>query len=187
MSLVLMGMKHCGKSTVAAGVARRMGWRCIDTDQLLVDLHARRSGEQLTCREIFRKLGARGWESLEADAVAELAAMLSNDNRQAAIALGGRTVMNPACREHLRAMGTLVLLEVDADELYRRILAGGLPPFLDADDPRASFDAMLAQRLPVYRSLADVRVDCTDRTPDQCMTAVLRVLDRDNPPRREIH
>ena len=187
MSLVLIGMKHCGKSTVAAGVAERLGWRCIDTDQLLVDLHARRSGEQRTCREIFREIGAQAWESLEADAVAELAATLSNDARQAAIALGGRTALNPACREHLPAMGTLVLLEVDADELYRRILTGGIPPFLNADDPRGSFDAMLAERLPVYRSLADVRVNCTDRTPDQCITAVLRALDRDNPPRRESH
>jgi shikimate kinase len=187
MSVVLMGMKHSGKSTVAKGIADRLGWRAIDTDEALMDLHERRTGRRLSCREIFRELGADGWASLEAQALAELSATLSNDARDAAIALGGRTAMNPNCRESIRTMGTLVLLEVEPDELYRRIVQSGLPPFLDTDDPRGSFDALLTERLTLYRSLADVRVNCTDRTPDECVTAVLRAVDEDTLPRRESH
>lgn len=187
MSIVLLGMKHCGKSTVATGIAERVGWRAIDTDEALMDLHERRSGERLNCREIFRRLGAGGWASLEADAVAELAATLSNDARQAVIALGGRTALNAGCRDQIRRMGTLVLLEVDEDELYRRILNNGIPPFLDAKDPRGSFDALLAERMPVYRRLTDVRVNCTDRTPDECVDAVLRAVDLDGVGPRETH
>jgi shikimate kinase len=176
MDIVLMGMKHCGKSTLASRLAEATGRRFYDTDDVLEEVYRRRTGTRYTCREIFSLHGEAYWDELELAALKTLAERLAHCDAAAVIALGGRTAMNAEAQPVLRRLGTTVLLEVDPDELYRRVEAGGIPPFLDPADPAGSFARLCEQRLAVYRELADVVVPLTGLSASEALQKLQKQL-----------
>ena len=72
-SIVLAGIKHCGKSTLGALLARRYGVAFIDTDRELEERFRAESGRALATREIFRELGAEKFRKFEATVIGALA------------------------------------------------------------------------------------------------------------------
>ena len=66
-SIVLMGIKHCGKSTLGKALASRLECPFFDTDDLITEL------TQKTPRQIFTEQGAEGFEKAECNACKALA------------------------------------------------------------------------------------------------------------------
>ena len=171
MNVVIIGFKAVGKTTVGRALARRLGRPFVDLDRRLEGLYASRTGRRLSFREIFRTLGEEDFRRLEAEVAADL---LSADGQ--VIALGGGT---PLISEALGAeIGRhwVLYLTLEREALFARIMAAGRPAFFDPDDPRASFEALLAEREPLYRSLASAVVDTTGRTPEEIVEEVVSRL-----------
>lgn len=158
MIVTLIGMKHCGKSTLGRLLAAR--WNCpfYDVDRLIEERHACQSGMALGVREIYSSGGERQFQQLETQVVCQLHLSLSRDRNPAVIALGGRTALNQEVDTLLADLGLIVYLEVPADELFERVLRSGLPPFLEPTDPRAHFRRLCRERDPLYRRLAQLTV-----------------------------
>ena len=173
--ILLCGIKHCGKSTIGALLGCRLGLPFIDLDRETEAVHRRETGQALTVREMYRLLGGEGFMRYEAQAVRELAA----SGQAAVVALGGGTPMNPGVRpEWLRGLGRVVLLDISPALAYRRVQAGGLPPFLASSaDPEAEFLRLCRDRLAVYRRLAEVihRIEA-EGTPEQEADRVMAAL-----------
>ncbi|MEA4861916.1 MAG: shikimate kinase [Victivallaceae bacterium] len=149
MNIVLVGMKHCGKSTQGRLLAEKLNWRFADSDEEIERLH----GEGLACREIYKKIGADGFRQLEAQAVMEL---LNTDGPDRVCALGGGAVSNPFMPEQWLLNAIVVYLKASPLVMYSRVAAGGLPPFLaEADDPAKAFEKLCAEREPAFEAVAD--------------------------------
>ena len=140
-SIILMGLKHSGKSSLGRFLAESRGWEFLDLDDLLLvpaekEWEKRGQTDPLTCRNLYKYSPDlfREMEYLGARRAAELM-----DLAPAVLALGGGTMENSRAMEVLREHGRLVYLSEDPAVLYERILAGGLPPFLDRSDPWSSF------------------------------------------------
>jgi len=163
MVVVLIGMKHCGKSTLGRGLARR--WRCafFDVDELLEKDYARQAApagaERVSAREIFRREGEAGFAELEARVVRQLAEKLAAKNERAVVAVGGRTALNPAAQGLLRGLGRVVYLKAQPQELLKRVRRGEWPAFVDEKDPEGDFLRFCAQREPQYEHVADTVVE----------------------------
>lgn len=155
MSLVLIGMKKCGKSTLGRRLARCLDWRFEDVDARIESLYQARYGQELAFREIFRKHGANFFEDLEDQALRMLGEEISCQDKQAVVSLGGRTAMNTSLHEIIRRLGKVIYLQVSPDLLLERILDGELPAFLDPQDPQGSFHRIFAERKDCYEALAD--------------------------------
>lgn len=153
-SIVLLGMKHVGKTTLGQQFATRHHLAWIDMDELIVD-RARESYniEARNAREVYIKLGKDGFQEIET-AAARYLRLYSSRNQ--IIATGGGIADNPAALAELAAIGTSVYLQESPDILFQRIMAGGLPPFLDARDPRGSFDELFDRRDAIYRKTARI-------------------------------
>ena len=65
-SIVLAGIKHCGKSTLGALLARRYHAELTDTDRVLEECFQAENGRKLTTREIFLELGPEAFRRFEA-------------------------------------------------------------------------------------------------------------------------
>jgi shikimate kinase / 3-dehydroquinate synthase len=147
-AIVFIGFMGAGKSTAAAAAAYDAGVEALDTDLLL----ERQLG--MTIDEFFAEHGEGEFRRREAALTSELLEAAEGG----AIALGGGSVLSPAVREAL-ARHTVVWLQVDPDEAWRRVEGGGRPLARDG----AAFEALLEERLALYESLADVVVMPSER------------------------
>lgn len=178
--IVLIGMKHCGKSTVGRKLARRLDAEFIDSDELLEQAHWRQTGRRQSCREIHRNFGREHFLQVEAEAIKGFLATATRGGPRV-LALGGGTVLNPHLSDWLgpeatdRA-GTFVYLNVPVDELWRRVRRGGVPAFVDPQDPAGSFGRIFDQRRATYERLADIVIDADGRGAGQVAGAIVEAL-----------
>ncbi len=162
MNIVIMGQKGAGKSTVGAMLSELIGLPCHDTDRIIEALHAERTGQNLTFREIFRALGEDGFRELERDAARRAAAMDFQ-----IIITGGGLMMDPESRRLLRAGNLLVFLRADSSTLWERAIKNGVPPHLEGPDGPVRFAAQTAHREEVLLPFADIVVDSSVESPEQ--------------------
>ena len=174
MNVVLIGMKHCGKSTVGQALAAR--WQCPfhDVDPLIEATHGCDKNERLSVRAIFEQYGEDHFHRVESHVVCELYLKLDHPGSRAVVALGGRTALNATICSLLRAIGSVVYLQVEPDVIFARIAEAGIPPFIDPDDPAADFQALYRKRHPQYAELADFAVDLDGLDPEQAAAALQR-------------
>ena len=124
-SVVLAGIKHCGKTTLGRLLARHWGVPFLDTDAELEAEFAVRHKRSAGFRDIYRELGEEGFRRLEAEVIDALA----DGGSVRVIALGGGVVANPFLSpDALRKLGFGVWLDLKPEIAYPRILRRGLPP-----------------------------------------------------------
>jgi shikimate kinase / 3-dehydroquinate synthase len=141
-ALVFIGFMGAGKSTALAA-ARAAGLETTEVD----DLMERELGMPIA--EAFERDGEEAFRAREAEVVGSLLEGADGG----AIALGGGSVLSPRIRDAL-ARHTVVWLQVDAAEAWRRIARSNRPLARNAEDVAR----LLAERLPLYEALADAIV-----------------------------
>jgi shikimate kinase len=161
--LVLVGPPGSGKTTVGRLVAARLGVGFRDTD---ADITAS-AGKPIA--EIFVDDGEPAFRAMEQAAVA--AALAEHDG---VLALGGGAVLAEPSRQRL-AGHRVVFLSVGLATAAHRVGLARDRPLLSLN-PRAQLRAMLAERQPVYESVATVTVPTDGRTPDELAAEILAVL-----------
>jgi shikimate kinase/3-dehydroquinate synthase len=138
-AIVFIGFMGAGK-TAAANAARSAGLEAIEADELVEDELG------MSIARFFGRRGEEEFRSLEAAQVSKLL----NDVDGGVIALGGGAV----CAKEVRgALGrhVVVWLQVSAEEAWRRVEGSERPLAQDRDH----FEALHAERQPVYAELAD--------------------------------
>src|SRR5579862_4773618 len=111
MSIVLIGYRGSGKTTIGRRLADRLWWKFVDTDEMVV----KQAGK--TIKEIFEAEGEERFRALESAAIGDA---LKLDEH--VIALGGGAVMREENRAALAAGGhKIIYLKADAEALHQRI------------------------------------------------------------------
>lgn len=175
----LMGIKHCGKTTIGRRLAAKKGYRFVDLDDRILELAKNRRGAAYrSVREVYRALGRDGFQAIEAEAAATVVQQHGHSRTCRVVALGGGTIENRAAMRHLEGNGIFLYLVQDEATLFGRILAGGLPPFLDTEDPRATFGELFRRRDAMYRERADRLVDIRNMAIADALTAVVQSIER---------
>ncbi len=162
MNIVLIGYRGSGKSTIGRGLAARLGLGFVDTD----DLIAARSGK--TIRELFEEVGESGFRDLETAAVQQAA-----NRDDVVISAGGGAVLRRENVTLLKRNARVVWLTAPAEVLYARIKADAQTaanrPNLTARGGLPEVRRLLAQRTPLYSSMADIVVDVSDMDVTQAV------------------
>jgi shikimate kinase len=170
MSVVLIGYRGSGKTTVGKLLAERLGKPFVDCDDLIVK-HAQKS-----IREIFAQGGEKVFRKLESVAVAELA-----KHKDAVIALGGGTMLREENRTALASAGhRIVYLRCDPGELLRRIQGD---PATSDNRPNLTnlagieeIESLLCMREPIYRANMAVELDVTNLSPAQVVERLAKLI-----------
>jgi shikimate kinase len=180
MNVILIGMKHCGKSTLGAALAARWGCPFYDIDRIIEDYYAEETGRRWSVREIFSAAGEENFRRLEAKAITELYWKLDDDKASHVVAVGGRTALNTKVDILIQTMGVVVFLEVSPEEMFARVKRGGLPPFLDEANPEKHFAQLYEERAPHYRRLARLTVNLDGLDAPAALEKLCRELERAN-------
>ena len=164
---ILMGIKHCGKTTIGKILSTAMKIDFIDLDDEVEKQYS--PDRNLSFRKIYQKLGREGFSHLETAALRKLYTEIS---KPFILSLGGGTVENSKAVDILKKSGFKIYLKEEELTLYKRILSNGLPPFLDSFDPGQQFHALYLKRDSLYTALADLTVKLEGRNPAAAAEAV---------------
>ena len=72
---------------------------------------------------------------------------------------------------------TVIYLEISAAEGIRRTSGGAGRPLLAGADPAEKFRALMAQRVPLYRQVATMRVNTNRRNPGAVVRHIVHRLE----------
>ena len=144
----LVGMMGVGKTTIGRHLARAVSREFMDLDH---ELEAR-CGVRVSL--IFDIEGEEGFRKRET-------AALDDCSRRQGIVLatGGGAVLAPQNRQYLKERGVVVYLRASPQELYRRLARDRSRPLLQTADPQTRISELVAQRGPIYESVADLTIE----------------------------
>jgi shikimate kinase len=156
-NIILMGMKHCGKTTAGARLAAELDLPFYDLDDLILARQEAAGGGRTTIEEFFRSAGADEFYRAESDAYGSVCG--ADAPRGFVLAAGGRTPVNPLLEGALEQCGVLVYINTPFDVIYRRIMARGTSALIREDDPEGYLRKLYDERHSVYLRRARLVVD----------------------------
>ena len=139
-NIVLTGMPGCGKSTVGAILAERMGRKFYDTDEEFTKKHG-------TPADYIRTHGEHAFRDAESAVIAELC----RETVGSVISTGGGAVLRRENVLALRGNGKIYFIDRDIADI---IPTGDRP--LSSD--REMLEKRYAERYPIYTGTCDVHV-----------------------------
>ncbi|MFY2860876.1 shikimate kinase [Mycobacterium sp. THU-M104] len=166
---VLVGLPGSGKSTIGRRLAKALGVDLLDTDAAI----EQRTGRSIA--DIFATDGEQEFRRVEQDVVR--AALADHDG---VVSLGGGAVTSPGVREAL-AGHPVVYLQISAAEGVRRTAGSTARPLLAGADRAERYRDLMAQRVPLYRRVATIRVDTNRRNPGAVVRHIVSRLPQTRP------
>jgi shikimate kinase len=161
LSIALVGMPGCGKSTVGRHLARNLGMRFADSDAEV----ERRVG--CSIRAYFDRAGEEAFRDLEQQAIDEL-----SSGGGVVLATGGGAVLRQTNRDALHARCQVFYLRASPEDLFRRLRRDTTRPLLQVADPLRRLREMFRERDPLYRRTAHFVVE----TPRPSVPALINMV-----------
>lgn len=155
----LIGMPGCGKSTIGAALAKRLGKTFVDLDEEI----ERRTGNNIP--DIFAREGEEAFRRYEAETLADVAKHTGQ-----IIACGGGVIKNPANVRALRQNGSVLWVQRPLGKLA----TGGRP----LSQGGAALKQLQAERTPLYQAAADAVLD-NSSTLAAAVQAAVQLLESD--------
>lgn len=177
MSIILMGIKHCGKSTQGRIISKKLSVPFFDTDDVIFEMTGK------TPRQIYTELGNEGFQEAEEKACSFLLEKInSSAEKNAVIATGGGICGNKKALDVLKKIGTFVFLKTPERIASFRVLREisvaqdgtllNVPAFIEKKNPRSVADAkkifhdFFIERECIYEQLADVVIDMSSSSKE---------------------
>ena len=168
MSILLIGYRGTGKTTVSKELGERLGWSVLDAD----DEIERRAGK--TIAQIFQQDGEEQFREMESAVIDALAGKSST-----VMSLGGGAILREKNRSAIGSLGQVIWLQASPQTIAARLATDATTaerrPNLTTVGGMPEIERLLAERLPLYRECADHVVDTEGKTPQQITDEILRL------------
>lgn len=161
-NIVLVGFMGSGKSSIGRSIAKRLGYRFLDSDQVVIE----RAGRPIA--QIFAEEGEEKFRDLETSALASL-----REVERCVIATGGGAVLREQNRRLLRELGFVALLTASEEVIFRRVSRTNKRPLLHTANPRETLHKLLTERQSAYEAAAQFTLDTTDLTQPEAAETIM--------------
>ena len=145
-NVILIGMPGSGKSTVGVVLAKKLGYRFIDSDLVIQEKYGK------LVYQLIEERGEAGFLMLENEINASITA------EGAVIATGGSAVYGKEAMRHFREIGQIVYLKLPFEELEQRL--GDLHERGVVLKKGYTLRDLYEERIPLYEKYADITIAC---------------------------
>lgn len=177
---IFMGLKHSGKSSLARMASHEFGLESIDIDDRIAEIgrikfpEVSEINDNASCvRALYHHAGKSGFQEIETQAASQI---VENTDSVRFLALGGGTMENPEAMAILSNHGVILFLDVPSELLYKRIIRGGIPAFLDPQRPEEHFHEIYEKRRKLSLSYAQFPLDVGARTMDDVFISIKPII-----------
>ena len=165
-NLVLTGMMGVGKSTIGKSLADRLSFSFVDIDKLI------ETKEGSSINLIFRNKSENYFRRLEN--IVSLEELKKSDS---VISLGGGAFLNNAIRRAVKYSSVSFWLDVDIDELTKRLNKTKRRPLLSGKNLKDNINKIYLERKKTY-SEADYRIKCNFLDPETIVNKILKIYEK---------
>lgn len=148
-NIVLIGMPGAGKSTVGVVLAKKLGYRFIDSDLVIQEQYGK------LLHELITEHGVEGFWQIENAVNAGL------DVHGSIIATGGSVIYGQEAMEHLREIGTVIYLKLTYEEIEHRL--GDLNARGVTLKEGQNLADLYEERIPLYEKYAHITLECDNK------------------------
>ena len=166
MRLFIIGPMASGKSLLGRKLSEYFDLPYVDTDKE-IEL---RAGAEISW--IFEKEGEEGFRNRESAVLKE-----SSESESFIISTGGGAIVRNENRELMRSRGKVIYLETPIEIQLSRTLNDKTRPLIENVDKKEVFSALSKERTPIYEELSDIKVPFKDRSKDELLNTVLKLLE----------
>lgn len=161
--VALVGLRGAGKSSIGKELAKKLGARFVELDELIV------REAQMTLSTIFEIHGERYYRELER----EVLRRVLDEGGSLVVATGGSIVTDRETWGMLRSRARTVWLKATPKEHWDRVVAqGDVRPMRDRPRAKNELEQLLASRAPLYGE-SEIVVDTSKSTPREVVDRVL--------------
>ena len=164
-AIALIGFMGAGKSAVGRELSRRIGWPRHDTDEII------RQQFGISIPNIFAQHGEPTFRDAETALLKTLRRGITG-----IVVTGGGIILRTQNVRLLRGMGRIIWLDADEKVLWQRVSKHSARPLLQTPNPRARFAELLQERLPLYRSAADYRINTSSNSIAQVTDEIIALI-----------
>jgi shikimate kinase len=174
MSIVLIGYRGSGKTTLGRLLAEELGFSFVDLDQIITQQAGR------SIKEIFESEGEPGFRQRESETLRQALAKANH-----VISLGGGAVLAEHNRQAIQQSGhAVVYLRASAEELHRRInadpsTAAQRPSLTKLGGSLEEVRTLLQQREPIYQQVKTMELDAEPNDIRALLGQLVERLSRD--------
>ena len=165
-NLVLTGMMGVGKSTIGKNLAERLSFSFVDIDKLI------ETKEGSSINLIFRNKSENYFRRLEN--IVSLEELKKSDS---VISLGGGAFLNNAIRRAVKYSSVSFWLDVDINELTKRLNKTKRRPLLAGKNLKDNINKIYLERKKTY-SEADYRIKCNFLDPETIVNKILKIYEK---------
>jgi shikimate kinase len=152
-NIFLVGPMGAGKSTIGRHLATALNLDFKDCDHEIIN----RTGASIPL--IFEIEGEEGFRKRESAMLDEL-----TQQQNVIVATGGGAVLKHENRQFLVSRGIVIYLYASVEQLYQRTCRDKNRPLLQTDNPKEKLTALMHERDPLYREVADLVIHTEDRS-----------------------
>ena len=168
-NITLIGMPGSGKSTIGVLLAKKLGYRFIDSDLLIQEQEGR------LLKDIIAREGDEGFSRIENQVNAQIQAV------KTVIAPGGSVVYCKEAMEQLSQISLIVYLRISCSSLKERL--GDLKSRGVLLKDGMTLDDLYAERAPLYERYGEVVLDVDNLTMGEVLDSFLLTCPEFHPDR----
>ncbi len=163
-SIILIGMRGSGKSSIGRRLAAALELPFVDADAEI------EQAAGMTIEDMFAVHGEPYFREGEKRVIRRLL-----QAGPQVLSTGGGAVVSPVTRAAIAKGGISIWLDAPIDLLLQRVLRRDNRPLLKTHDPRAVLERLLSERRPFYAE-ADLRYESRDAPHEAVVEEILALL-----------
>lgn len=169
-NIILIGFMGCGKSSVGKRLAQALDCEFLDTDELI----EKEQGKSIS--EIFANEGEGAFREMETECLRHL---IQKGGDGFVLSVGGGLPVREINRSLMKELGTVVLLQVSGDVVYKRLRNDKTRPLLQDKNPRGRIEDLMNARKGFYEDAAEYVVNVDEKGFDEIIEEITKINGKD--------